>query len=91
MFPKIGRMDDIWASYYLEAEGFRVAYSEASVRQVRNLHDLTIDFTAEILGYQKTDSLITALKESPKLIKDFIGEDSYNTFQIYLKEVEKFD
>ena len=91
VFPKIGRMDDIWASYYLEAEGFRVAYSAASVKQVRNIHDLTIDFTAEILGYQKTDSLITALMESPKLIKDFIGEDSNNAFQIYLKEVQKFD
>jgi hypothetical protein len=91
LFPKVGRMDDIWASYYLEAEGFRVAYSEASVRQVRNIHDLTIDFTAEILGYQKTDSLITALMESPKQIKDFIGEDSYSAFQVYLEEVEKID
>jgi len=91
MFPKIGRMDDIWASYYLEAEGFRVAYTKASVMQNRNIHDLTIDFTGEIIGYQKTDSLLNALIKSPDLIKDFISEECYNAFQLYLKEVNKFD
>jgi hypothetical protein len=91
MFPKIGRMDDIWSAYYLEAEGFRVAYTQASVRQERNVHDLTVDFTGEIIGYQKTDSLLNALVESPELIKDFIGEESNNAFQLYLKEVEKLD
>ena len=33
-------MDDIWASYYVESLGFKVVYSEASVYQDRNEHDL---------------------------------------------------
>ncbi len=26
LFPHVGRMDDIWASYYVEAKGFKVVY-----------------------------------------------------------------
>ena len=40
MFPYVGRMDDIWPSYYVQAKGFKVAYNRASVLQERNAHDL---------------------------------------------------
>ena len=83
MFPGVGRMDDIWASYYLESLGYRVAYTEASVRQDRNVHDLTIDFNGEIIGYQNTNKLLIALSSSHENIRDFVGEKSYKAFQIY--------
>lgn len=88
MFPQIGRMDDIWASYFLQAEGFRVVYTKASVKQERNAHDLTIDFNNEIIGYQKTEQLLNSLSESPTTIRHFIGEESYKAFNLYLEEVE---
>jgi hypothetical protein len=91
MFPGIGRMDDIWGSYFLESLGFRVAYTAASVRQDRNVHDLTIDFNGEIIGYQKTDTLLDALIESPSLIAKFVGERSFSAFEKYQQIVEDFD
>ena len=36
-------MDDIWASYYVEAKGLKVVYNKPSVYQLRNEHDLTKD------------------------------------------------
>jgi hypothetical protein len=39
MFPHVGRMDDIWASYYLQAKGYRGVWSKVSVYQQRNIHD----------------------------------------------------
>ena len=52
LFPHIGRMDDIWAAYYLQAkfpEG--VCYARSSVFQQRNPHDLIKDLDAELIGY----------------------------------------
>ena len=39
----MGRMDDIWASYYVQAKGFKVLYNKPSVYQDRNVHGLTKD------------------------------------------------
>ena len=51
LFPHIGRMDDIWASYYVLSKGFKVVYNKASVFQKRNEHDLTKDMLKEFIGY----------------------------------------
>jgi hypothetical protein len=52
LFPGIGRMDDIWASYYVQAKGAKVAYGKPSVYQKRNPHNLIEDMKAEYLGYE---------------------------------------
>ena len=83
MFPFVGRMDDIWAAYYLQSIGKRVAYTAASVRQDRNEHDLTVDFEREILGYLNTESLVLDLRDQPLNIRKYIGEDSYAAFSKY--------
>ena len=44
-------MDDIWASYYVQAKGFKVLYNKPSVYQDRNVHDLTKDMEKDI-GYK---------------------------------------
>ena len=41
MFPHVGRMDDIWASYYAEAQGATVVYNKASVYQDRFIYTVT--------------------------------------------------
>lgn len=53
LFPHIGRMDDIWAAYYLQAKfPDSVCYARASVFQERNPHDLVKDLDAELIGYR---------------------------------------
>ena len=59
MFPYVGRMDDIWASYHVQ-EKFpsSVIYNTASVYQERNEHDIVLDLEREIIGYRNTLNLI---------------------------------
>ena len=83
LFPHIGRMDDIWASYYVEAKGFSVAYSKASVYQERNVHDLTVDMIKEFIGYEHNVELLEQLKKSPDNIFKFLPEKSKLAFEIF--------
>ena len=85
LFPHIGRMDDIWASYYVEAKGFKVLYNKASVYQKRNEHDLTLDMEKELLGYMKNYVLIDKIRENPENIKKFMPEKSWQAFIEYKK------
>jgi hypothetical protein len=67
MFPGIGRMDDIWGGYYLQAQtGARPVFCRASVEQSRNDHDLTRDFSLEIVGYEKTLALLNDISQDPR-------------------------
>ncbi len=55
VLPYVGRMDDIWASYVLQARfPDCVAYHRASVFQDRNEQDLVTNLEAEVLGYRHT-------------------------------------
>lgn len=83
LFPHIGRMDDIWASYYVEAKGYKVLYNKPSVYQRRNLHDLTKDMKKEFIGYENNLNLIRRLNKSPNNIKDFLPAKSWQAFKLY--------
>jgi len=85
MFPHVGRMDDIWGSYFLQAKGGRVAYNKATVRQDRNVHDFTKDMVKEFLGYEHNLKLVEALHEDAEKIYDFIPKESGNSFDLYRK------
>lgn len=55
VLPFVGRMDDIWASYMLQARfPDCVAYGRATVFQDRNEQDLVTNLEAEHLGYRNT-------------------------------------
>lgn len=86
LFPGIGRMDDIWASYYVQSLGHKVVYGKPSVVQVRNPHDVTVDFEREVIGYLNNQKLLQALKDSPERIKDFLPESTWASFKLY-KEI----
>jgi hypothetical protein len=59
-------MDDIWGAYYLQAKtGARPVFAKASVEQCRNAHDLTADFHGEVIGYERTPSLLAAIATAP--------------------------
>ncbi len=87
LFPNIGRMDDIWGSFWLQSKGFNVVFSKPSVFQRRNEHDLTMDFEAELLGYTKSHLLIRALlSEGPDAIWNFLPENSRTIFNAYQEQ-----
>ena len=85
LFPGIGRMDDIWASYYLQGLGYKVIYGRASVYQLRNVHNLTRDMKAEFLGYENNLNIVEKIVYNPNIIKDFVPEESWKAFALYKK------
>lgn len=85
MFPHIGRMDDIWSSYYVQSLGFDVVYNKASVEQVRNQHNCIGDMRKEYVGYENNLKLIESLAADSNSIYDFIPEKSKKAFKLYQK------
>ena len=85
MFPNIGRMDDIWASYYVQSLGYKVAYCESSVVQKRNVHNYIKDLKKEVIGYLNNYELVLSLIKNPLNIKKFIPKKSYRAFMEYQK------
>jgi hypothetical protein len=83
LFPHIGRMDDIWASFYVLSKGFKVVYNKASVFQKRNEHDLTKDMLKEFIGYENNLNLIKDLKKNINNINSYIPERSRLAFLRY--------
>jgi hypothetical protein len=85
LFPHIGRMDDIWASYYVQAKGFKVIYGKASVYQQRNVHDLVKDMRQEYLGYEHNLKLVQDLAADPDRIFWYLPAESARAFHLYRK------
>ncbi len=85
LFPHIGRMDDIWAAYYVQAKGCRVVFSKASVFQARNPHDLTVDMKAEYLGYENNLKIVEQLPSDPDKILSFLPGRAIYAFKQYQK------
>ena len=83
LFPHVGRMDDIWASFYVFFKGYKVLYNKASVYQKRNKHDLTKDMEKEYIGYKNNLNLIKELSSDVNKIKDYIPRKSYLAFLRY--------
>lgn len=88
LFPYVGRMDDIWASYYLQSLGHRVLYNRATVYQNRNEHNLIVDMKNEYLGYENNLKLIQALVESPLNIRKFLPEKAIAAWDEYRRLME---
>lgn len=91
LFPGIGRMDDIWASYYVQALGFRVVYSQPTVTHIRNPHNLSQDFDAECIGYKTSLPLLQALQTDSSAIFRFLPKKALRAFERYqyLMKVDK--
>ena len=83
LFPHVGRMDDIWASYYVISKGFKVVYNKPSVFQKRNEHDLTKDMQKEFIGYENNLNLIKDLNINFNKIKNYIPKKSLKAFLQY--------
>tara|TARA_B100001093_G_scaffold426682_1_gene420753 strand:- start:9963 stop:10952 length:990 start_codon:yes stop_codon:yes gene_type:complete len=86
VMPGIGRMDDIWSSYYLEACGFKVVYTKATVFQDRNVQDLTKNLKEEFIGYEKTLDLLNHFNYKQRDDMPFgIPKNTYSPEDAYKK------
>ena len=83
VMPHVGRMDDIWPSYYLQSKGFRVLWNAPSVYQQRNVHDLTKDMKQEFLGYENNLNLVRDLTQNPECFAKYLPERSQRAFSLY--------
>ncbi len=89
LFPHVGRMDDIWAAYYLQAKGFRAVFNKASVYQERNPHDLVRDMKQEYLGYENNLNLVTDLAKDPESIQAYLPGRSIWAFELYRRHFNR--
>tara|TARA_A100000164_G_scaffold378483_1_gene420225 strand:+ start:2752 stop:3648 length:897 start_codon:yes stop_codon:yes gene_type:complete len=81
MYPNVGRMDDIWASYTVQKQfPNSVIYNKASVYQERNEHDIVLDLEKEIIGYRNTLRFLEGEYElSEDVLKSYsIYQESFN-------------
>ncbi|MFH1386318.1 MAG: hypothetical protein ABIH50_01465 [bacterium] len=85
LFPHIGRMDDIWAAYYVQARGAKVVFNRASVYQQRNEHDLVVDMKKEYLGYENNLEIVTKLPGDPEAIMNYLPAAAKEAFTLYRK------
>jgi hypothetical protein len=88
LFPGVGRMDDIWAAYYVQAaKSATVVFQRPSVFQARNPHDPIRDMRQEYLGYESNLGLVTALATDPEAILKFLPSRAVTAFQLYRKRL----
>ena len=70
--PHVGRMDDIWASYYVIAKARpQVVLTKATVFQARNPQSLVANFENELRGYAHNKKIIESICQ---------GEDADSLF-----------
>jgi hypothetical protein len=85
LFPHIGRMDDIWASFYVTAKKYKVIYGEPTVYQQRNVHNLIKDFKDEYIGYTNSLDLVENLYKNTDNIYKFLPKKSALAFDEWKK------
>lgn len=89
LFPHIGRMDDIWASYWLQTKFPKesIIYSAPTVMQDRNPHDLVKDLEQEMIGYKHTLDFIKwcqSLVEGAKVEwPEYMPKKAIKAFEVY--------
>lgn len=85
LFPHIGRMDDIWASFYVTSKKYKVIYNEPTVYQNRNAHNLIKDFKDEYIGYTNSLKLVENLYKNSDNIYNFLPKKSSLAFDEWKK------
>jgi hypothetical protein len=83
LFPHVGRMDDIWAAYYVLSKGNKVVYNNATVYQDRNIHNLIEDMKKEYIGYENNLSLVKDLYNDSENILKYLPGRSIAAWNVY--------
>ena len=72
----------------MQSRGATLIYGPPTVRQDRNVHDLTRDLAAEFVGYEHTLALLQRLEDDPMAIFDFMPERAGVAYRAYRKHFE---
>jgi len=83
MFPGTGRIEDIWAAYYVQGRGHRVVWNRASVCQKRNAHNFIRDLQMEYLAYENALKLVESTQSDADSICAFLPGRAWHAFQLY--------
>src|SRR5262249_42656412 len=83
LYPHVGCMDDIWAAYYVQAKGYRVAYGKASVYQDRNPHDPMCDMKQEYLAYENNLAIVQELSTNADSLRAYLPSRTVCALEIY--------
>ena len=88
MFPHVGRMDDIWGSFYAQAVGHKVVWNKASVHQIRNVHDPVQDMKQEYVGYEKNLNLVQDMANDAGAIRAYLPDRALLAFDLYRRHFD---
>ena len=92
LFPGVGRMHDIWASYYIQyVNKIKVVYNSPSVIQKRNIHTIKKDMHDEFIGLKKNNFFVTSMINKQFQLKDFFNKKSIKSFEIYRNHIKKIN
>jgi hypothetical protein len=90
---RIGRLDDIWMSYFFRALGdplgHHVLYGPPLVTQDRNPHDFVKDLSEELPGYILTEKLVAYLRDFTGGNPDYI--EGYLDLCYFLRDRAELD
>lgn len=90
---RVGRLDDIWASYFFraiaDAMGDVVAYGPPLVRQDRNPHNFVKDLAEELGGYILTEKLVKHLRSFKTAATDYL--EAYLDLVAHLRDATAAD
>ena len=89
LYPHVGRMDDIWAAYYVQAKDYRVVYGKASVFQERNVHDLIYDMRQEYLGYENNLAIVQELPKNPGSLVAYLPGRAVWALELYKRHFKR--
>ena len=90
LFPHVGRMDDIWAAYYVTSKKYVVVYGKPTVYQKRNIHNYLTDFKNETVGYNNNLKLIEDLYLNPENIYNYLPIISAKAFDEWRKIISRY-
>lgn len=83
VFPHVGRMDDIWMSFYISTK-YNILFSKPSVNQYRNEHDLTQNMIDEFAGYKNNYRLIEDLAcNNNALFEKYLPKQALDSYMLY--------
>lgn len=94
LFPHIGRMDDIWAAYYVQSKGNSVVFSKPGVLSDRSLgtagrYSVIEDMKREYIGMENNLNLLQDLSQNPDSIEKYLPTNSWKAFVEWKNIIEK--
>ena len=94
LFPHIGRMDDIWASYYVQSKDNKVIFTKPGVLSDRSLgtagrYSAIEDMKREYLGMENNEQLLKDLKINPDNIEEYLPKASWEAFKLWNKTIKE--